>query len=233
MNRKSAPQWAGVVLCFFLAAGVTGGKNIMKTEILASQPCWVIENGTVRLAITRIGAHMAPVTFGLDSDRTIRALLRQPLAGRGPQARSARAGAPARRFLLPALRREQRPYEGMIFPPHGEPAGSPWTIVGSNKAGARYHPDPRPADQGPGGQDHEDHPPGRRPECDLQPGAARGLFAEDLDGPPRHPGRARKGRLAADRHQQVPVRHDLALPFQRPRSIASISRLPSASGSTA
>jgi hypothetical protein len=52
-------------------------------EIVASQPCWVIENGTVRLAVTQIGAQMAPVTFFLNSDRTIEPYCVSPWQGEG------------------------------------------------------------------------------------------------------------------------------------------------------
>ena len=71
MNRTPAPKWACLALGFCLTAGAVGARDGVKSEIMASQPCWLIENGTVRLAITQLGAHMAPVTFCLDSNRPI------------------------------------------------------------------------------------------------------------------------------------------------------------------
>jgi hypothetical protein len=142
MNRTSAPKWAGWALGFCLtvvsvgAFGSPGAQKGAKMEIIASQPCWVIENGTVRLAITHLGAQMAPVTFCLDSDRTIQPYYVSPWQGEGLKL-DPPVLVPLRGdfFCLP-FGSNSAPYEGMTFLPHGEPPGAPWTLVGSIKTGA-------------------------------------------------------------------------------------------------
>jgi len=86
MNRTSTPRQIGLALGLCLAFGMMSAAAAqvgVKSETAASQPCWVIENGTVRLAITKTGAQMAPVTFGLDSDRTIEPYYISPWQGEG------------------------------------------------------------------------------------------------------------------------------------------------------
>ena len=86
MNKTSAQKWASWALGLCFAAGAlaaAGAQGGAKVETIASQPCWVIENDTVRLAVTQIGAQMAPVTFCLDSDRTVQPYHVSPWQGEG------------------------------------------------------------------------------------------------------------------------------------------------------
>ena len=139
MNRTSARKWASwaLGLCFAVgalaAAGAQGGA---KVETIASQPCWVIENGTIRLAVTQLGAQMAPVTFYLGSDRTIEPYYISPWQGEGLKL-DPPVLVPLRGdfFCLP-FGSNSEPYKGMKFYPHGEPPGVPWTLIGSDKTGA-------------------------------------------------------------------------------------------------
>jgi hypothetical protein len=78
---------------------------------------------------------MAPVIFGLDSDRTIQPYYVSPWQNEGlkldpPVLISLRGDF----FCLP-FGGNGEPYEGMQFLPHGEPAGAQWTLVGSKKTG--------------------------------------------------------------------------------------------------
>jgi len=102
MNRTSAPKWAGLAHVFYLIVGAVGAPDDVKTEIIASQPCWVIESSTVRLAITLMGAHMAPVTFCRDSDRTVQPYYVSPWQDEGlkldPRCSPPRARKTTRRF---------------------------------------------------------------------------------------------------------------------------------------
>lgn len=145
MTRTSSPKWAGAALGFCLiaaAAGAagpapgSGAPGAVKTEVVASQPCWVIENGNVRLAVTRLGAQMAPVTFYRDGDQAIEPYYISPWQGEGLKL-DPPVLVPLRGdfFCLP-FGSNGAPYEGMAFPPHGEPAGSPWTAVSSARTGA-------------------------------------------------------------------------------------------------
>ncbi|OGD20517.1 MAG: hypothetical protein A2W03_02170 [Candidatus Aminicenantes bacterium RBG_16_63_16] len=111
-----------MALGFFLTAGAADPQDAVKIEIVASQPCWVIENGTVRLAITQMGAQMAPVTFCRDSDRAIQPYYVSPWQGEGLKL-DPPVLVPLRGdfFCLP-FGSNSAPYEGMKFPLHGEPA---------------------------------------------------------------------------------------------------------------
>jgi hypothetical protein len=136
MNRTSAPRWVCLALGFYLIVGAISAQDGVKTEIVASQPCWVIDNGTVRLAVTQKGAQMAPVTFCLDSDRTIEPYYISPWQGEGLELNPP-VLVPLRGdfFCLP-FGSNSAPYEGRKFYPHGEPAGALWSVIGSIKTGA-------------------------------------------------------------------------------------------------
>ena len=79
---------------------------------------------------------MAPVTFSLKGDRTIQPYYISPWQGEGLKL-DPPVLVPLRGdfFCLP-FGANSTPYEGMIFPPHGEPAGALWTLIGSSKDGA-------------------------------------------------------------------------------------------------
>jgi hypothetical protein len=136
MNRKSAPRWAGVALGFYLAAGAAGTQESVKTTVEASQPCWVIENGAVRLAVAKLGAQMGPVTFARDSGKPIEPYYISPWQGQGLKLDPPVLVPLRGDFFCMPFGSNAAPYEGKMLPPHGEPAGSPWTFVGSGRSGA-------------------------------------------------------------------------------------------------
>ncbi len=138
MMRMLWLSGVSLALGFFLigAAGASRGQDKARVETIASQPCWVIENGTVRLAVTHLGAQMAPVTFYRGSGQTIEPYYISPWQGEGLKL-DPPVLAPLRGdFFCMPFGGNGAPYQGMTFPPHGEPAGSPWTLVGSGKTGA-------------------------------------------------------------------------------------------------
>ncbi|MCG3127614.1 MAG: hypothetical protein CHACPFDD_02481 [Phycisphaerae bacterium] len=105
-------------------------------QTVASQPCWVIENSSVRAAVTQRGAHMAPVTFDRGSDRPIQPYFISPwqdehLNVEPPVLVPLRGDF----FCLP-FGGNGAPYEGLKFAPHGEPAGAAWTLVRTGRRGA-------------------------------------------------------------------------------------------------
>ena len=55
--------------------------NQAESREVHSQPAWIVRNDQVELAVTQIGAQMAPVTFFSRQRRTRPALLPEPLAG--------------------------------------------------------------------------------------------------------------------------------------------------------
>ncbi len=136
MNWRMNWKW----ICLGLCACIWGSAPVVaegpKIETVSSQPCWLLDNDSVRLAITQTGAHMAPVTFGLNSDRTV-----QPYHVTPWQDEDLKLDPPVLVplrgdfFCLP-FGGNGEPYEGMKFLPHGEPAGALWSLVGSTKTGA-------------------------------------------------------------------------------------------------
>jgi len=135
MSRASAKRWACLALGAFLPVHAVNAQGVARTETVSSQPCWVIENGTVRLAITHRGAHMAPATFYMDSERTLQPYYVSPWQDEGLKL-DPPVLVPLRGdfFCLP-FGGNNSAHNGMKFPPHGEPAGEPWTLLGSKKEG--------------------------------------------------------------------------------------------------
>lgn len=136
MLRVSTPMRICLALGLGLTVGAAGGQEVMKTETVVSQPSWVIGNGTVRLAVTRLGAHMAPVTFGLDGGRPIQPYYISPWQEEGLTLEPPVLAPLRGDFFCMPFGSNAGTYEGLKFPPHGEPAGSPWEALGTDKTGA-------------------------------------------------------------------------------------------------
>jgi len=101
-------------------------------ERIDSQPSWLIRNNNVELAVTELGGHMAPVTFGLDQ-APVQPYYISPWQNEGGDV-PAPVLAPLRGdfFCLPFGANEE-PYRGEQHPPHGETAGNKWTLVGAQR----------------------------------------------------------------------------------------------------
>jgi hypothetical protein len=138
MKQRTNRLWKGAHVSVWacLLCGAIGAGEAVKTETVSSQPCWVLQNDAVRLAITQTGAHMAPVTFCTDSDKTVQPYHVTPWQDEGLKL-DPPVLIPLRGdfFCLP-FGGNGAPYEGMKFLPHGEPAGAAWTLVGSSKNGS-------------------------------------------------------------------------------------------------
>jgi hypothetical protein len=129
-------KWAWLAISLSFATAAPGMQVIMKNEIVASQPCWILESGTVRLAVAHAGAQMAPVTFYRDGDRPIQPYYISPWQGEGLALDPPVLGPLRGDFFCLPFGSNGGPYEGRTFVPHGEPAGAPWTAVGASKEGA-------------------------------------------------------------------------------------------------
>ncbi len=95
---------------------------------IESQPSWVVRNGQVELAITKLGAQMAPVTFCRDERGPVQPYHISPwqnekLDGLAPVLVPLRGDF----FCLPFGANDQ-PWQGERHPLHGEISGSPWTL---------------------------------------------------------------------------------------------------------
>jgi len=130
---------AGALMAILFVTSIARSADAqgeVKTAIVASHPCWIIENGTVWAAVTHKGAQMAPVTFDAAGDRPIQPYYVSPWQGEDlaldPPVLAALRGD----FCCLPFGSNPAPYEGTTFLPHGEPAGATWTASGAAKAGA-------------------------------------------------------------------------------------------------
>jgi hypothetical protein len=108
----------------------------VEERTIRSQPSWVIANKQTELAVTRLGGHMAPVKFFRDSDKPLQPYYISPWQDEKPEKLGAPVLAPLRGdfFCLP-FGGNTDASGGEEHPPHGEIAGSPWTLVGAKTAG--------------------------------------------------------------------------------------------------
>ena len=111
---------------------VTGAETL---RTIASQPSWILATPQVELALTRLGGHMAPVTFYRDTDHPVQPYHITPWQGEKHDY-PVPVLVPLRGdfFCLPFGGNDSA-VNGEKHPPHGETAGSKWTFVGSKKSG--------------------------------------------------------------------------------------------------
>jgi hypothetical protein len=109
-----------------------------RLETVLGQPSWSFGAGRVRASLTRLGGHLAPVTFTLGSGQKV-----QPFAVAPWAERSLPRGIPN---LLRALRGDffccpfggnGVPWRGEHHPPHGETANGSWSLVSLETGGGR------------------------------------------------------------------------------------------------
>ncbi|MFA7344197.1 MAG: hypothetical protein WC003_07845 [Terrimicrobiaceae bacterium] len=100
-----------------------------------SQPSWVARNDRVELAVTGLGAHMAPVTFCRNGPRPVQPYYISPWQNEKPVAMPA-VMVPLRGdfFCLP-FGANAEPHRGEKHPPHGETCGNRWSLEGCAKDG--------------------------------------------------------------------------------------------------
>ncbi len=105
-----------------------------RTEVIAAQPSWVVENGQVRAAITRKGGQMAPVSFCSDTGEAVQPYHISPWQGEG---------IAVDRPVLEPLRGDffclpfggDCTVRGVAHTTHGEPATEAWTLRGLQRSG--------------------------------------------------------------------------------------------------
>jgi len=122
----------GALLALAMNPTVTGAE---KLRTIASQPSWILATPQVELALTRLGGHMAPVTFYRDTDHPVQPYHITPWQGEKHDY-PVPVLVPLRGdfFCLP-FGGNDTAVNGEKHPPHGETAGSKWTFVGSKKSG--------------------------------------------------------------------------------------------------
>jgi hypothetical protein len=98
----------------------------LRTAVLHGQPSWVFSSDTVTAAVTRLGGHLAPVTFRLGSKKvapfSVAPWAGEPLDPDTPPILRVLRGD----FFCSPFGAEEHPGRGRKLPPHGETANAPW-----------------------------------------------------------------------------------------------------------
>ena len=126
-------------LFLFSLISIAAAAEPAKMETIDAQPSWVLESPQVRLAVTKIGGQMAPVTFLRDSGMPVQPYHVSPWQNEGLKDLPAPVLTALRGdwFCLPfggngdAYRQEKHP-------PHGEVAGAEWSYVDTKHDGGRH-----------------------------------------------------------------------------------------------
>ena len=106
-----------------------------KTRIIAHQPSWTLANDTVKLALTQLGGHMAPVSFAINRKTPIQPYYINPWHG-DVKSTGVPVLDPLRGdfFCLP-FGGNGTPIDGETHTPHGDTATRKWTLVSTGKEG--------------------------------------------------------------------------------------------------
>ena len=112
-------------------------KPPLTEQRIDSQPSWVVRGGNVEMAITKLGAHMAPVTFCRNEENSVQPYHITPwqnehLTGLAPVETPTRGDF----FCLP-FGGNREPYRGERHPAHGETSGSTWSLEDCARDGAQ------------------------------------------------------------------------------------------------
>ena len=108
-------------------------KPTVKT--IASQPSWVIRNKQVELAVTRLGGHIAPVTFCRDTARPVQPYYISPWQNEGLKIDEPVLVPLRGDFFCAPFGDNADAYRGERHCVHGEPAGARWRLARAMKGG--------------------------------------------------------------------------------------------------
>ena len=116
------------------AAVSAADENELRT--FHAQPSFVVATKEVEVAITKLGGHMAPVTFFRDSAKPVKPYHISPWQDEAPTTMPAPVLVTLRGdfFCLPFGGNSDE-VAGERHPPHGEIVGDAWHLVGTKKTG--------------------------------------------------------------------------------------------------
>ncbi len=103
-----------------------------RTKTIAGQPSWVVRSDTVELAITKLGGHMAPVTFGRNTSKPIQPYYISPWQGEDRQLDTP-VLVPLRGDFFCMPFGGDNAYRGEDHPAHGETATAEWTRLDADR----------------------------------------------------------------------------------------------------
>lgn len=115
---------------------VASAADDAKLRTVHSQPSFGIATTQVEIAVTRLGGHMAPVTFFRDSAKPVQPYHISPWQDEEPSKMPAPVLVTLRGdfFCLPFGGNTDE-VAGEKHPPHGEIVGDPWHLIGMKKTG--------------------------------------------------------------------------------------------------
>jgi hypothetical protein len=124
---------AGVTLMAMLAAGQGDANEAAVEREIYAQPSWILANDDVEVAVTKLGGHMAPVTFDRRG-RPFQPYHISPWQDERLKDLPAAVLVPLRGdfFCLP-FGGNAAAFQGQQHAPHGEAATAAWTFAGRGR----------------------------------------------------------------------------------------------------
>jgi hypothetical protein len=133
MNPRNFLLWPVSIVA---ATATLSAAEIVKSSTIHSQPCALLSTKQVELAVTKLGGHMAPVTFFRDSGKPVRPYYVSPWQDEKATKIPAPVMVPLRGdFFCMPFGGNSDEVGGEKHPPHGEVAGSAWKVAGTKKSG--------------------------------------------------------------------------------------------------
>jgi hypothetical protein len=118
------------------ATAAVSAADGAKLRTVHSQPSYVIATKQVELAVTKLGGHMAPVTFFRDSAQPVQPYHISPWQDEKPTKMPAPVLVTLRGdFFCMPFGGNSEAVSGEKHPPHGEIVGDAWKVIGTKKAG--------------------------------------------------------------------------------------------------
>ena len=107
-----------------------------RTEVIASEPSFLVENDEVRIALSVKGGHMAPVTFFRKSGSPLQPYYINPWQGEGRSVQPPVLGPLRGDFFCMPFGGDST-VKGVTHTTHGEPATEAWRAEGVRESGGR------------------------------------------------------------------------------------------------
>ncbi len=134
MNLSSPTRLLAIGLLSVFTIPAFADDAILRNQ--HQQPCYVVGNQQVEVAVTENGGHMAPVTFYRDSDKPLKPYYVSPWQDEKPSEMPVPVLVPLRGdFFCMPFGGNSDEVSGEKHPPHGEIAGAKWKPLGTKKAG--------------------------------------------------------------------------------------------------
>lgn len=130
------PRSLALRILFVATTAAVSAADGTKLRTVHSQPSYVVATKQVELAVTKLGGHMAPVTFFRDSERPVQPYHISPWQDEKPTKMPAPVLVTLRGdfFCLP-FGGNSETVSGEKHPPHGEIVGDAWKVVGTKRMG--------------------------------------------------------------------------------------------------